>query len=178
VFFLPNSLLICICEIFSWSLLTCWSYMIELAFSGQPCFILLSCLPTQLWLHSSNSMWGQWSPWCPCHHAGYTLPCNSICHFSLTVMDICWTSELCIDCLGLSEIKLEELVGCLRCLNCQPASLLSLPFSSGNVIETQDTGLSVMACPNHGQITLCICTPTVSSWWSHQGLIAAGHCYL
>lgn len=41
-----------------------------LLFLGWSHFVFISCLSSQLWFHSSYSMWRQWSNWCLDPHAG------------------------------------------------------------------------------------------------------------
>jgi hypothetical protein len=54
--------------------------------------------------------------------------------------------------------------------------LLSLAVASGNMTETLETEDSITVCPIFWQNTMYISTPTVRSWWSQWGVMAASHC--
>ena len=43
------------------------------ACAGGPCPVFISCLPSQLWIHSSHTLWRQWSFGCTGYNAGMLL---------------------------------------------------------------------------------------------------------
>jgi hypothetical protein len=54
-------------------------------------------------------------------------------------------------------------------LECSPTSWPSLPMASRSATETQDADFVILLCPDFGQMTIYLSTPTSRSWWSHWG---------
>ncbi len=49
---------------------------------------------------------------------------------------------------------------------CSPTSWPSLPMASRSATETQDADFVILLCPDFGQMTIYLYTPTSRSWWS------------
>lgn len=48
-----------------------WNWLLIDSYNvGWSCALLISCVPSQLWLHPPYSLWRQWSHGCPCYYAG------------------------------------------------------------------------------------------------------------
>ena len=50
------------------SVLICPGFVLECA--GGPCAVFISCVPSQLWIHSSHTLWRQWPSGCAGYNAG------------------------------------------------------------------------------------------------------------
>lgn len=68
--------------------------------SGWSCSLLICCLPTQLWFHSTHTLWGRWPHGRPCPDAGNWWMCvcflkeniqtfSNIASFSLLIGTSC-----------------------------------------------------------------------------------------
>lgn len=69
--------------------------------AGWPCAVLISCVPAQLWLHSSYSLWGQWSHGCLNYHAGMHIPVAIV---KISLFLFMHVSELYIPLKALSRL--------------------------------------------------------------------------
>jgi hypothetical protein len=58
--------------------------LIMLLCSGWPCSLLISCVPSQLWVYPPHYLWGWWPHWCLGYYAG-TCFLAHIVHFQLHI---------------------------------------------------------------------------------------------